>query len=224
MLPIVGIHRPTGQGSSGLMMIVWIDTGGCHVGKEQSAMWRRSAQCILLTCAFCPDRNDELKHFFKPLQWAQNMWRSGVLKRVVFIETVVRRCVASESVLLGVLSFGVPRVFVSINREFIPKRYTFLTFLLLNLHFVFSRPVSSIQKQQSLSPACRAVVLIFWWFLRLFLLSADRFHQLLDENFLVSPFFFSVALIFLFLFIALSIAIGGCFGIWRSQLATKQLP
>lgn len=45
-----------------------------------------------------------------------------------FIETVVRRRTASESALLGVLSFGIPRVLVSINRELIPMRYIVSTF------------------------------------------------------------------------------------------------
>lgn len=45
-----------------------------------------------------------------------------------FIETVVRRRTALESALLGVLSFGIWRVLVSINRELIPMRYTVSTF------------------------------------------------------------------------------------------------
>lgn len=44
------------------------------------------------------------------------------------IETVVRRYAALKSVLPGVLSFGIPRVLVSINRELIPMRYTVSTF------------------------------------------------------------------------------------------------
>lgn len=61
-----------------------------------------------------------------------------------FIETIVRRHAASESALPGVLSFGIPRVLVSINRELIPMRYTVSTFYFwTSIHFILCFPHQS---------------------------------------------------------------------------------
>ena len=58
----------------------------------------------------------------------------GYLRRGAVIEAITRLRVTSDSMLLGALLFGVPRVSVPINRELIPRRH-FLVVSISNLHF-----------------------------------------------------------------------------------------